>query len=100
MGSSVRVLITGHLGYIGVEMTDRMTALDYEVVGLDAGYFEGCDFIAPPTPVPMLGVDLRDVTPSHLSGFDAVVHLGALSNDPLSDLNPALTYDINLHASV
>ena len=47
-----------------------------------------------------LTVDLRDVQPAHLEGFDAVVHLAALSNDPLSDLNPALTYDINLHASV
>ncbi len=96
----MRLLITGHLGYIGVEMVDRMLELGHDVVGLDVGFYDGCDFIAPPTPVPTLNVDLREVTPQHLEGFDAVLHLAALSNDPLSDLNPELTYDINLHASV
>ena len=70
------------------------------MVGLDTGYYDGCDFVAAPDPVPSFDVDLRDVEPAHLDGFDAVVHLAALSNDPLSDINPELTYDINLHASV
>lgn len=96
----MRVLVTGHLGYLGVELTPVLQRLGHEVVGLDANYFAGCDFSAPPEPLPALDVDLRDVTPAHLVGFDAVVHLAALSNDPLSDLNPELTYDINLHASV
>jgi nucleoside-diphosphate-sugar epimerase len=96
----MRVLVTGHLGYIGVEMVPRLQALGHDVVGLDTGYYDGCDFIAAPEPVPSLNVDLRDVQPAHLDGFDAVVHLAALSNDPLSDINPELTYDINLHASV
>lgn len=96
----MRLLVTGHLGYIGVEMVPRFLELGHDVVGLDTGYYEGCDFIAPPDPVPSLDVDLRDVAPEHLRGFDAVVHLAALSNDPLSDLNPELTYDINLRASV
>ena len=96
----MRLLITGHLGYLGVEMAQRMTDIGHDVVGLDVGYFAGCDFMAPPPDVPSLDVDLRDVSTSHLEGFDAVLHLAALSNDPLSDLNPALTYDINLHASV
>jgi nucleoside-diphosphate-sugar epimerase len=96
----MRLLVTGHLGYIGVEMVPRLLALGHDVVGLDTGYYEGCDFIAPPEPVPSLDVDLRDVQPAHLDGFDAVVHLAALSNDPLSDINPELTYDINLRASV
>jgi nucleoside-diphosphate-sugar epimerase len=96
----MRLLVTGHLGYIGVEMVPRLVALGHDVVGLDTGYYAGCDFIAPPEPVPTLDVDLRDVEPSHLAGFDAVLHLAALSNDPLSDLNPELTYDINLRASV
>jgi nucleoside-diphosphate-sugar epimerase len=96
----VRLLITGHLGYLGVEMAQRMSTIGHDVVGLDVGFFDGCDFIAPPPDVPSLAVDLRDVTPAHLEGFDAVLHLAALSNDPLSDLNPELTYDINLHASV
>jgi nucleoside-diphosphate-sugar epimerase len=96
----MRLLVTGHLGYIGVEMVPRLLALGHDVVGLDTGYYDGCDFITAPEPVPSMDVDLRDVQPSHLDGFDAVVHLAALSNDPLSDINPELTYDINLRASV
>jgi len=96
----VRVLVTGHLGYIGVEMVPVLRAAGHDVVGLDTGFFDGCDFQAPPDQVPSLGIDLRDVTPEHLRGFDAVAHLGALSNDPLGDLDSKITYDINLHASV
>lgn len=96
----MKLLVTGHLGYLGVEMTPLLTRLGHEVVGLDVAYFGNCDFLAPPDPLPTLGIDIRDVTPAHLAGFDAVVHLAALSNDPLSDLDPNLTYDINLDASV
>ena len=96
----MKVLVTGHRGYIGVEMTSVLARAGHEVVGLDTGFFDGCDFASPPDEIPELVVDLRDVTPDHLAGFDAVAHLGALSNDPLGDLNPNLTYDINLHASV
>ena len=96
----MKVLVTGHRGYIGVEMVPVLRAAGHEVVGLDNGYFDACDFRAPPDEVPNLGVDLRDVTARHLSGLDAVIHLGALSNDPLGDLNAQLTFDINLHASV
>jgi len=96
----MRVLCTGHRGYIGVEMVPFLRKAGHEVTGLDAGFFDACDFGAPPDECPAVDVDLRDVTADHLRGFDAVVHLGALSNDPLGDLNPGLTYDINLHASV
>lgn len=96
----MKVLVTGHLGYIGVEMVPVLRAAGHEVVGLDAGFFDECDFVAPPDDVETMSVDLRDVTAEHLRGFDAVCHLAALSNDPLSDLDPNLTYDINLHASV
>jgi nucleoside-diphosphate-sugar epimerase len=96
----MKVLVTGHRGYIGVEMVPALRAAGHEVVGLDIGLFDECDFVAPPDEVVNLDVDLRDVTPSHLAGFDAVVHLAALSNDPLGDLAPNITYDINLHASV
>ncbi|MCU1699489.1 MAG: NAD-dependent dehydratase [Mycobacterium sp.] len=96
----MRVLVTGHLGYIGVEMTSYLVDLGHEVVGLDIDYFAECDFVAPPDQVPTLGIDLRDVTPADLVGFDAIIHLAALSNDPLSDLNPRLTYDINRDASI
>jgi nucleoside-diphosphate-sugar epimerase len=96
----MRVLVTGHLGYIGTELVPILRAAGHEVSGLDNGYFEGCDFAAPPDQVPRIDVDLRDVTPSHCEGFDAVCHLAALSNDPLGDLNPDITYDINHRASV
>jgi len=96
----MKVLLTGHRGYIGVEMVSALRAAGHEVVGLDTGYYDACDFSAPPDEIPALAVDLRDVTPEHCRGFDAVIHLAALSNDPLGDLNPDITYDINLHASV
>ena len=96
----MRVLVTGHLGYLGAEMTPVLTALGHDVVGLDTDYFAECDFMGSPDPIPTLGIDLRDVTPADLHGFDAVIHLAALSNDPLSDLNPTLTTEINLAASV
>ena len=96
----MRVLVTGHLGYLGVEMTSALTAAGHDVVGLDTDLFAECDFLAAPDRVPDLGIDLRDVAPSDLVGFDAVIHLAALSNDPLSDLNPLLTYAINRDASI
>jgi len=95
-----KVLVTGHRGYIGVEMVPALLEAGHEVVGLDTGLYDECDFLSPPDEVPSINVDLRDVTPDHLAGFDAVVHLGALSNDPLGDLNKQLTYDINLDASI
>ena len=96
----MRILVTGHLGYIGVETTSLLVDLGHEVVGLDTDLFAECDFLGQPDPVPTLGIDLRDVTPANLVGFDAVIHLAALSNDPLSDLNPQLTYVINRDASI
>jgi nucleoside-diphosphate-sugar epimerase len=96
----MKVLLTGHRGYIGTEMVPALRAAGHEVVGLDICYYDACDFSSPPDEVPALKVDLRDVTAAHCRGFDAVIHLAALSNDPLSDLNPGVTYDINLHASV
>ncbi len=96
----MKVLLTGHLGYIGAEMTPLLQAAGHEVVGLDTGFFDECDFMRPPVKIEELRVDLRDVTPDHLRGFDAVLHLAALSNDPLGDINPNITYDINQHASV
>jgi nucleoside-diphosphate-sugar epimerase len=96
----MKVLVTGHRGYIGVEMVPALRAAGHEVVGLDTGYYDECDFVRPPDPTEDLKVDLRDVTAADCRGVDAVIHLGALSNDPLGDINKDLTYDINLHASV
>jgi len=96
----VKVLVTGHNGYIGAVLTPMLQRAGHDVTGLDTYYFEACTFGPATRDVPALRTDLRDVRPSALRGFDAVVHLGALSNDPLSNLNPALTFDINHAASV
>jgi nucleoside-diphosphate-sugar epimerase len=96
----MKVLVTGHRGYVGVEMVPELREAGHSVTGLDTGLFDECDFVSPPDDIPSVEVDLRDVTPDHVRGFDAVIHLAALSNDPLGDLNPNITYDINLHASV
>ncbi|CAL9412370.1 ADP-L-glycero-D-manno-heptose-6-epimerase [Streptomyces sp. enrichment culture] len=97
---NVRVLLTGHQGYLGTVMAPVLTAAGHEVVGLDAGLFADC--VLGPAPADPAGhrVDLRDVTAEHVAGVDAVIHLAALSNDPLGSLAPELTYDINHHASV
>jgi nucleoside-diphosphate-sugar epimerase len=96
----MKVLVTGHAGYIGAVAVPLFEQAGHEVVGLDTQFFDGCALgqIAPARSV--LRLDLRDIEPRHLEGFQAVVHLAALSNDPLSDLNPQCTYDINHHASV
>src|SRR5664279_4555282 len=89
----MRVLITGHEGYIGTILRTVFAEAGHDVVGLDTGYFRGCVLGPEPPAVPSLELDLRDVEPAHLAGFDVVVHLGALSNDPLGDLSPTITYD-------
>ena len=96
----MRVLVTGHQGYIGSVLTPLFQRAGHDVVGLDSGFFADCVFGPPPPAIPTLQVDLRDVTADALRGFDAVVHLAALSNDPLSNLNPEITYAINHRASV
>jgi len=96
----MRVLVTGHRGYIGTVMVPMLVQAGHTVVGLDSDLFEQCTFHPGIFDVPQLRVDLRDVQARDLEGFDAVIHLAALSNDPLSDLNPDITYDINHFASV
>jgi nucleoside-diphosphate-sugar epimerase len=96
----MRVLVTGHRGYIGAVMVPRLLRAGHDVVGLDTDLYAGCDFGEAPVSVPSLAVDVRDVEVEHCRGFDAVIHLAALSNDPLGDLDPQITYDINHRASV
>jgi nucleoside-diphosphate-sugar epimerase len=96
----MRVLLTGHLGYIGTVMAPLLADAGHEVVGLDSGLFEQCTFGEPPRQFPSICKDIRDVTPADLDGFDALLHLAGLSNDPLGNLNPQLTYEINHLASV
>ena len=81
-------------------MAPLLADAGHEVVGLDSDLFEQCTFGDAPREFPSIRKDLRDVEPADLKGFDAVIHLAGLSNDPLGNLNPNLTYDINHHASV
>ena len=96
----MRVLITGHEGYIGTVLGPLFAGAGHDVVGLDTGLFDQCTFGRPPKEFPTICKDIRDVTPDDLGGFDAVIHLAGLSNDPLGNLNPDLTYEINHRASV
>src|SRR5215467_14545976 len=96
----MRILVTGHRGYIGTRMAPMLLAAGHDVVGLDTDLFRECTFCPGMRDVPELSGDLRDVQREQLAGFDAIIHLAALSNDPLGDLNPAITYDINHAASV
>lgn len=96
----MRILMTGHDGYIGAVMTPMLQAEGHEIVGLDTGYFEGCNFGAYEAPVSLINKDIRNIEISDLDGIDAVIHLAAISNDPLGNLNPGGTYHINHEASV
>src|SRR2546427_336427 len=96
----MRILVTGHNGYIGAVMVPMLVAEGHDVVGLDSDLFAECTFGNGVYPIPELRKDVRDVQASDLDGFDAVVHLAGLANDPLGDLNPIVTYEINHTASV
>lgn len=96
----MRVLLTGHKGYIGTVMAPTLAAAGHDVVGLDSDLYEQCTFGEAPQEFPSLRKDLRDVEITDLKGLDAVIHLAGLSNDPLGNLNPDLTYEINHRASV
>jgi nucleoside-diphosphate-sugar epimerase len=96
----MKVVVTGHNGYIGTVMVDVLAKAGHDVTGLDTFYYEDCKFGSDRRTVPAIRKDLRDVTPDDLRGFDAVVHLAALSNDPLGCLSDDTTLDINHRASV
>jgi nucleoside-diphosphate-sugar epimerase len=96
----VRILVTGHNGYIGSILTGLLTGAGHSVVGLDNFMFEACTFGDDVPPVPSIRKDLRDVTLADLEGVDAICHLAGISNDPVGDLDPELTYEINHRASV
>ena len=92
----MRVLVAGDGGYIGAVLVPFLRNAGHQVDGLDLNLYGGCD-LGPPQPAarPRRDVDLRDVTAAQLTGYDAVVCLAALSNDPLGDLSPAATYSVN-----
>jgi nucleoside-diphosphate-sugar epimerase len=95
-----RVLVTGHDGYLGSVMVPYLRDAGHEVVGLDTGYFAECTLVPDRAEIPSIRKDIRDLVPADLEGFHAVVHLAALSNDPIGNLNEAWTEEINFRASV
>lgn len=91
----MRLLVDGDRGYIGAAIVPMLLAAGHTVVGLDAGWYDGCDFGTQPTAYLQRTGDIRDVTADDLDGFDAVIHLAAVSNDPVGHLNPGATYSVN-----
>jgi nucleoside-diphosphate-sugar epimerase len=97
----MRVLVTGHLGYIGTVMVPMLLKAGHQVIGFDSNLYENCTFEAGGklAVVPHIRKDVRDATTDDFRGIEAVIHLAALSNDPLGNLNPDITYAINHRGS-
>ena len=96
----MRILVTGHNGYIGSVLVPILERAGHQVVGLDSDLFASCVFVENGQGVAALQADVRDVDSNDLAGIDAVVHLAAVCNDPVGNLNPRSTYDLNHLASV
>jgi hypothetical protein len=95
----MRVLVTGHKGFIGSVMVPALLRDGIDVDGMDTDLYRECTFAGSLARVPEIEGDIRDAAPADLEGFDAVIHLAALSNDPLGDFNPELTCEINHRAT-
>ena len=96
----MKVLLTGHDGYIGAVMTRFLTRAGHDVTGLDTYFYEDCSFGSESRGIPVLRKDIREIEVEDLRGYDAVIHLAALSNDPLGCLDEQCTLDINYLGSV
>ncbi len=96
----MKILVTGNHGYIGSVLVPMLLDRGHRVTGIDSFLYEGCTFGDDLPSAPSLHKDVRDVCVADLKGYDGIAHLGAISNDPLGDLNPECTYEINYRASV
>lgn len=96
----MRIFVTGHRGYIGTHLVDLLKAAGHHVTGCDLGLFDGCEWEPFTAPDRELIQDVRAIAPADLDGHDAVCHLAAISNDPMGELDPEITYSINRDASV
>lgn len=96
----MKVMVTGHDGYIGTSLVPLFLAAGHDVVGLDSMLYRHCQIGPDPVAVPEIQCDIRDVTPEMFEGVDAVVHLAGISNDPLGDLHADTTYDVNHRGTV
>ena len=95
----MRVLVSGDRGYVGTVLVPFLRQAGLEVEGLDAGWYDGCDFGGQPTGYRSRTADIRSVSTDDVAGYDAVVHLAAISNDPVGHLNPEATYSVNTHGA-
>lgn len=96
----MKILVTGNLGYIGSILVPMLQLRGHEVVGLDIGYFDSCLLSPVKSDFKQLIKDIRDVEVADLIGIDAVIHLAGLSNDPLGELAPGLTQEINFDGAI
>ncbi|NEQ69444.1 MAG: SDR family oxidoreductase [Symploca sp. SIO2D2] len=96
----MKVLVTGHRGYIGATLVPKLLAEGFQPIGMDSDLFRACNFGEPITEIPTISKDVRDACVEDFEGVEAVLHLAGLSNDPLGEIDPDLTYDINFKASV
>jgi len=96
----MRILVTGNQGYIGTTLTRLLLEKGFEVVGLDADYYQGCEFNDFSFGISQIKKDIREVSKEDLEGMDAIIHLAALSNDPLGEFHPKFTDEINFRATI
>lgn len=96
----MKILVTGDRGYVGSVLVEILSEAGYQVHGLDIDYYADCEIYPQPRLYPMITKDIRNVTVEDVKGFDAIIHLAALSNDPLGELKTGVTEEINMHASI